>query len=45
MRTVYGEDILDLLLYHFESHLDPVGVGHGVDLIGVKPVDVQDLWG
>lgn len=45
MPTVDGKDVLDLLLYHFESHLDPVGVGHGVDLIGVKPVDVQDLWG
>lgn len=41
--TIDGEDVLDLLLNDLERHLDPVGVGHGVDLVGVELVDVQDL--
>lgn len=41
--TVDSEHVLDLLLDDLECHLDPVGVGHGVDLVGVELVDVQDL--
>ncbi|MEQ2201481.1 hypothetical protein XENOCAPTIV_013013 [Xenoophorus captivus] len=41
--TIDCKDIFDLLLYDFQSHLNPIGAGHGVDLIGVKLVDVQDL--
>lgn len=41
--TVDGEDVLDLLLDDLECHLDPVGLGHGVNVIGVELVEVQDL--
>lgn len=43
MCTVDSKDVFDLLLYHFQSHFNPIGISHSMDLIGVKSVDVQDL--
>lgn len=41
--TINSKNVFDLLLYDFQSHFDPVRVSHGMHLIRVQPVDVQDL--
>ena len=41
--TIDSKDIFDLLLYDFQSHFNPIGPCHGMDLVGVQSVDVQDL--
>lgn len=41
--TVDSKDVFDLLLNHFQSHFNPIGISHSMDLIGVKSVDIQDL--
>ena len=41
--TINSKDIFDFLFYDFQSHFNPIGLCHGVDLVGVQSVDVQDL--
>lgn len=43
MFTIDSKDIFDLFLYDLQSHLNSIGLRHGVHLIGVQSVDVQDL--
>lgn len=43
MFTIDSKDIFDLFLYDFQSHLNSICLRHGVHLIGVQSVDVQDL--
>lgn len=43
MFTIDSKDIFDLFLYDLQSHLNSICLRHGVHLIGVQSVDVQDL--
>lgn len=43
MHTINSKNIFDFFLYDFESHFNPVGVRHDMDLIGIEPVKIQDL--
>lgn len=43
VHTIDRKYIFDLLLYDFQSDFNAIGVRHGVHLIGVQSVYVQDL--
>lgn len=45
VRTIDGKHIFYLLLYDLQAHFNPIRLCHGVDLVGVQSVDVQDLEG
>lgn len=43
MFTIDSKDIFDLFLYNLQSHFNSICLSHGMHLIGVQSVDVQDL--
>uniref|UniRef100_A0A0E9TVP0 Uncharacterized protein n=1 Tax=Anguilla anguilla TaxID=7936 RepID=A0A0E9TVP0_ANGAN len=43
LNTIDRKDIFDLLLDDSQCHLYAICVGHGGDLIGIQPVQVQNL--
>lgn len=41
--TIHGKHIFNLFLKDSQGSLNAVGFGHGVDIIAVKPLQIQNL--